>query len=122
MATKINRASNEAVARVKGIHISPRKLNLVAQLIRGKSAYEAMDNLAFCRKKAAKEVMNLLRSAIANAETNHGLNTDSLVVAEAWVGQQMILKRFMARARGRGNRILKPYSNMTIILREVEVA
>lgn len=116
---KINRESNEAVARVKGVKTSPQKLNLVARLIRGKSVYEAMDHLTFCRKKAANFVATLLKSAIANAETNHGLRTDRLVVAEAWVGKHMVLKRFMARARGRGNRILKPYSNMTIILREV---
>lgn len=114
--------ANSAKAEVGLLTTSPRKLNLLAQLIRGMHVGDALDTLSFSKKRAAKEVRKLLSSAISNAENNHGLDVDSLVVSEAFVGKAMMLKRMMPRARGRGNRILKRYSRMTVIVREVEVA
>ena len=111
-----------AKAEVGLLTTTPRKLNLVAQLIRGMQVSDALDTLAFSKKRAAKEVRKLVSSAISNAENNHGLDVDSLVIAEAFVGKAMMLKRMMPRARGRGARILKRYSRMTVIVREVEVA
>lgn len=114
--------ANCVKAEVGMLTTTPRKLNLVAQLIRGMHVSDALDTLAFSKKRAAKEVRKLLSSAIANAENNHGLDVDSLVVSEAFVGKAMMLKRMMPRARGRGARILKRYSRMTVIVREAEVA
>ena len=113
---------NEAKAVLRMLRVSPQKLNLVAQLIRGKKASAALADLEFSRKRIAKEVRKCLESAIANAENNHDLDVDDLVVKEAFVGKALVLKRFHARARGRGARILKPFSNLTIIVREVAAA
>nr|WP_308610818.1 50S ribosomal protein L22 [Marinicauda pacifica] len=104
------------------IRISPQKLNLVASMIRGKPVERALNDLTFSRKRIADDVKKVLESAIANAENNHGLDIDSLVVAEAYVGKNIVMKRFRARARGRGARILKPFSELTIVVREVEEA
>ena len=109
---------NEAKAVARMIRVSPQKLNLVAQLIRGKRVSTALADLEFSRKRIAKEVRKCLESAIANAENNHDLDVDDLVVKEAYVGKALVLKRFHARARGRGARILKPFSNLTIVVRE----
>jgi len=110
---------NEAKAVARNLRVSPQKLNLVAQLIRGKTAANALADLEFSRKRIAKEVRKCLESAIANAENNHDLDVDDLVVHQAFVGKSMVLKRFHARARGRGARILKPFANLTIVVREV---
>ena len=110
---------NEAKAVARMLRVSPQKLNLVAQLIRGKKAATALAELEFSRKRIAKDVRKCLESAIANAENNHDLDVDDLVVKEAFVGKALVLKRFHARARGRGARILKPFSNLTIVVREV---
>ena len=115
-------AENEARAKLRMMRISPQKLNLVASMIRGKPVERALNDLAFSRKRAASDVKKVLESAIANAENNHGLDIDSLVVAEAYVGKNLMMKRFRARARGRGARILKPFSELTIVVREVEEA
>lgn len=115
-------ADNEAMAFAKYIPTSPQKLNLVAQTIRGKSAARALVDLEFSKRRVSETVRKLLQSAVANAENNHGLDVDRLIVAEATVGKSMILKRFRARARGRGARIEKKVSNMTIVVREVEEA
>lgn len=109
---------NEAMAFGKYFSTSPQKLNLVAQTIRGKSAGRALVDLEFSKKRSAADVRKLLQSAIANAENNHGLDVDRLIVAEATVGKAYMLKRFRARARGRGARIEKRTSNMTIVVRE----
>ena len=113
-------ADNEAKAVHKMIRVSPQKLNLVAQLIRGKKAARALSDLEFSNKRIADTVRKCLQSAIANAENNHDLDVDSLVVAEAHVGQSIVMKRFMARGRGKASRIQKPFSHLTIIVREVE--
>jgi large subunit ribosomal protein L22 len=102
------------------IRVSPQKLNLVAQLIRGKKASAALADLEFSRKRIAGEVRKVLQSAIANAENNHDLDVDSLIVAEAHVGKALVMKRFSPRARGRVGRILKPFSNLTVVVRQVE--
>lgn len=115
-------ADNEARAKQRMIRISPQKLNLVAAMIRGKAVEKARNDLAFSRKRIAKDVLKVLDSAIANAENNHGLDIDSLVVSEAYVGKNLVMKRFRARARGRGAKILKPFSEITIVVREVEEA
>ncbi len=112
-------ADNEAMARTKMLRISPQKLNLVAQLIRGRQASDALTQLAFSKKRIAKDVSKVLKSAIANAENNHDLDIDRLIVAEAHVGKGMVMKRFRARARGRVGRIQKPFSHITVIVREV---
>jgi len=111
---------NEAKAVVRMLRVSPQKLNLVAQLIRGKKASSALADLEFSRKRIAKEVRKCLESAIANAENNHDLDVDDLVVAEAHVGKALVIKRFAARGRGRVGRIMKPFANLTIVVREVE--
>lgn len=111
---------NEARAKLRMIRISPQKLNLVAQLIRGKKVETALSDLEFSHKRISGEVRKCLESAIANAENNHGLDIDSLIVSEAYVGKNLVMKRFRARARGRGARILKPFSELTIVVREVE--
>ncbi|AWN37522.1 50S ribosomal protein L22 [Methylobacterium radiodurans] len=110
---------NEAKAVARMIRVSPQKLNLVAQLIRGKKVESALADLQFSRKRIATDVKKCLESAIANAENNHNLDVDDLIVSEAYVGKALVLKRFHARARGRGARILKPFSNLTIVVREV---
>ena len=115
-------ADNEARAKLRMIRISPQKLNLVAALIRGKKVDRALADLAFSRKRIAGSVKKTLESAIANAENNHGLDIDNLVVAEAYVGKNLVMKRFRARARGRAAKILKPFSELTIVVREVEEA
>jgi large subunit ribosomal protein L22 len=111
--------ANAAKAEVGQLTTSPRKLNLLAQLIRGMRVSDALDTLAFSKKRAAKDVHKLVMSAISNAENNHGLDIDGLVVSEAYVGKALMLKRMMPRARGRGARILKRYSRMTIVVAEV---
>jgi len=111
---------NEAKAVVSMLRISPQKLNLVAQMIRGKKVESALADLEFSRKRIAKDVRKCLQSAIANAENNHDLDVDELVVAQAHVGKALVMKRFNSRGRGRMGRILKPFSNLTIILRQVE--
>jgi large subunit ribosomal protein L22 len=113
-------AENEARAVARMIRVSPQKLNLLAQLIRGKKVDRALADLEFSRKRIAHEVKKTLESAIANAENNHGLDVDDLIVAQAYVGKALVMKRFHARARGRASRIEKPFSNLTIIVREVE--
>ncbi|MFC3704828.1 50S ribosomal protein L22 [Devosia honganensis] len=113
---------NEAKAVLRMLRISPQKLNLVAQLIRGKKVERALADLEFSHKRISGQVKKVLESAIANAENNHGLDTDALVVAEAFVGNSLVMKRFMARGRGRSSRIEKPFSHLTIIVRQVEEA
>jgi large subunit ribosomal protein L22 len=112
-------ADNEAKAVLRTIRVSPRKLDLVAATIRGKKAASAVNELTFSKKRIAQDVKKALNSAIANAENNHNLDVDDLVVKEAHVGKALVLKRFHARARGRGARILKPFANLTIVVREV---
>ena len=107
----------KAVARM--LRVSPQKLNLVAQLIRGKKVDKALAELTFSRRRIAKDVKKTLESAIANAENNHDLDVDELVVAEAFVGKALVLKRFHPRGRGRMGKILKPFSNLTIVVRQV---
>ena len=113
-------ADNEAKAVARMLRVSPQKLNLVAGLIRGKKVSTALADLEFSRKRIAKDVRKCLESAIANAENNHDLDVDDLVVAQAFVGKSLVLKRFHSRARGRAGRVEKPFSNLTIIVREVE--
>jgi len=115
-------ADNEAMAFGKIFQTSPQKLNLIAQTIRGKSAGKALVDLEFSKRRMAADVRKLLQSAVANAENNHGLDVDRLVVAEATVGKTMKMKRFRARARGRAASIEKKISNMTIVVREAEEA
>ena len=113
-------AANEAQAVVRNLRTSPTKLNLVAEMIRGMKVQAALTQLAFSNKRIANDVRKALQSAIANAENNHNLNVDALVVKEAYVGKAMVLKRFHARARGRGAAILKPYSHLTIVVRDTQ--
>ena len=115
-------AENEAKATTRMLRVSPQKLNLVAQLIRGKKVATALADLEFSRKRISVEVKKTLESAIANAENNHDLDVDDLIVAQAWVGKDLVLKRFSPRARGRAGRIEKPFANITIIVREVAAA
>jgi large subunit ribosomal protein L22 len=115
-------AENEAMAQGLMLRVSPRKLDLVAGLIRGLPAGKAVTALTFTRKRAAATVKKVLESAIANAENNHGLDVDRLVVAEASVGKQLVMKRLHARARGRAGRILKYWSRLRIVVRQVEEA
>jgi len=112
-------AENEAKAVARMLRISPQKLNLVAALIRGKKVATALADLEFSRKRIARDVRKCLESAIANAENNHDLDVDDLIVAEAHVGKSLVLKRFTPRARGRMGRILKPFSQLTIVVREL---
>jgi large subunit ribosomal protein L22 len=111
---------NEAKAVARMLRVSPQKLNLVAQLIRGKKVSTALADLTFSQKRIAGDVKKCLESAIANAENNHDLDVDELIVAEAHVGKALVIKRFHARGRGRMGRILKPFANLTIIVRQVE--
>ena len=113
---------NEAKAVLRMLRISPQKLNLLAQLIRGKKVEKALAELEFSHKRISGQVKKVLESAIANAENNHGLDTDALVVAEAFVGNSLVMKRFTARGRGRSSRIEKPFAPLTIIVRQVEEA
>ncbi|PYE86781.1 50S ribosomal protein L22 [Phyllobacterium leguminum] len=109
---------NEAKAVARTIRVSPQKLNLVASLIRGKKVSAALADLTFSRKRIAGTVKKTLESAIANAENNHDLDVDALVVAEAYVGKSIVMKRFHVRGRGRASRIEKPFSHLTIVVRE----
>jgi large subunit ribosomal protein L22 len=113
---------NEAKAVARMLRVSPQKLNLVAQLIRGKKVAKALADLEFSRKRIARDVRKCLESAIANAENNHDLDVDELVVAEAHVGKAIVIKRFHPRGRGRMGRIFKPFANLTIVVREVGAA
>ena len=115
-------ADTDAKAVARNLRIGPQKLNLVAALIRGKKVAVALADLQFSRKRIAKDVRKCLESAIANAENNHDLDVDDLVVAEAHVGKGLVMKRFSPRARGRAGRIEKPFSHLTIVVREVEAA
>ncbi len=110
----------EAKAELRNLRISPQKLNLVAQMIRGQRAEKALATLTFSKRRIARDVKKVLESAIANAENNHQLDVDQLVVAEASVGKDLVMKRFRARARGRMGRIKKPFAQLTIVVREVE--
>ncbi|EJF84592.1 50S ribosomal protein L22 [Bartonella elizabethae Re6043vi] len=110
---------NEAKAVTRTIRVSPQKLNLVAAMIRGKRVNVALADLTFSRKRIAATVKKTLESAIANAENNHDLDIDSLVVAEAYVGKSIVMKRFHVRGRGRASRIERPFSHLTVIVREV---
>ena len=111
-------ASNEARAVLRMYRSSPQKLNLLAQQIRGLPVQKAIDEMQFSRKRAASDVRKLLKSAVANAENNHDLDIDSLVVAEAHVGKNLVIQRIRARARGRAARIMKPFSQLTVVLRD----
>ena len=113
-------SDSEASAMLRMIRISPQKLNLVAASIRGKKVGQALADLSFSRKRVAGPVRKLLESAVANAENNHGLDVDSLVVAQAHVGKALVMKRWTPRARGRVGKLQRPFSNLTIIVREVE--
>src|ERR1700726_2683891 len=115
-------AENEAKAVARMLRVSPQKLNLVAQLIRGKKVASALADLEFSRKRIARDVRKCLESAIANAENNHDLDVDDLVVAEAHVGKALVLKRFQPRAKGRAGKIMKPFANLTIVVRQVEAS
>jgi large subunit ribosomal protein L22 len=117
-ARKRQLAMNEASAILRNVRISPQKLNLVAESIRGQSADAALSTLTFSRRRISGAVKKCLQSAIANAENNHDLDVDRLVVAEANVGKAMVMKRWRARARGRVGRIQKPFSHLTIVVRE----
>jgi large subunit ribosomal protein L22 len=112
-------AENEAKATTRMLRVSPQKLNLLAQLIRGKKVATALADLEFSNKRISVEVKKALESAIANAENNHDLDVDDLIVAQAWVGKDIVIKRFSPRARGRAGRIEKPFANITIVVREV---
>ncbi|HPD92454.1 MAG TPA: 50S ribosomal protein L22 [Pararhodobacter sp.] len=113
-------ADNEAMAKLTMLRTSPQKLNLVAGLIRGKKVEKALADLTFSKKRIAIDVKKCLQSAIANAENNHGLDVDNLIVAEAWVGKNLVMKRGRPRARGRFGKIMKPFSELTIKVRERE--
>jgi large subunit ribosomal protein L22 len=117
---KVRRQSGiEAMAKVRTLRTSARKLNLVAQSIRGLKVQRALNELEFSHRRIASDVRKALYSAISNAENNHNLDIDSLVVAEAYVGKNLVMKRFSARARGRASRIEKPFSEITIVVREL---
>ncbi|HSF92642.1 MULTISPECIES: 50S ribosomal protein L22 [Pseudorhodobacter] len=111
-------ADNEAMALAKMLRTSPQKLNLVAGLIRGKKVDKALADLTFSKKRIAQDVKKCLQSAIANAENNHGLDVDELIVAEAYCGKNLTLKRGRPRARGRFGKIMKPFSQLTILVRQ----
>lgn len=119
-ANPSRRADNQARVVLRNLRVSPIKLNQVAALIRRKSVSEALTQLSFSQRRIAIDVRKALQSAIANAENNHNLDVDSLVVQEAYVGKSFVMKRFRARARGRGAKILKPYSHLTIVVQEQE--
>jgi large subunit ribosomal protein L22 len=111
---------NEARAVTKLLRVSPQKLNLLAQLIRGKKVDKALADLTFSRKRIARDVKKTLESAIANAENNHDLDVDALIVSEAYVGKGLVMKRLKPSARGRASRIEKPFAQITVIVRQVE--
>ena len=111
-------AADEAKAVLSSLRVSPQKLNLVAQMIRGKKVDKAIAELEFSRKRIAEDVKKCVKSAVANAENNHHLDPDDLIVAEAFVGKQLVMKRFHARGRGKSSQILKPFSMLTVIVRE----
>ena len=113
-------ANTEAKAVAKNIKISTQKLNLVAGMIRGKKVQAAIADLEFSRKRVAEHVRKCVISAVANAENNHGLDVDDLIVAEAYVGKNMILKRFHARGRGKASSVMRPFSQLTVVVRQVE--
>jgi large subunit ribosomal protein L22 len=113
-------ADNEAMAKTRMLRTSPQKLNLLAQMIRGRKVNKALTDLTFSKKRIADDVKKCLQSAIANAENNHNLDVDELVVAEAYVGKNLIMKRGRPRARGRFGKIIKPFSELTILVRQVE--
>ena len=121
-ATPRREAENEASSFTRNLRVSPRKLNLVAEQIRGKPAQQAITDLTFSRRRISGAVRKALESAIANAENNHQLDVDQLVVAEAVVGKSFVMKRFRARARGRVGKIKKPFSNLRVVVREMEEA
>jgi large subunit ribosomal protein L22 len=116
------RSDDQAIAKGRMIKTSPQKLNLVAQMIRGMKVERALNELEFSRKRVSREVKKVLESAIANAENNHDLDIDALIVEEAYVGKNLVMKRFRPRARGRVGRIKKPFAEITIVLREKEAA
>ena len=111
-----------AMAKARMLRTSPQKLNLVAQSIRGKSVERARNELVFSRKRVAQDVLKVLDSAIANAENNHDLDIDALVVDQAFVGKNLVMKRYKPRARGRMGKIMKPFAEITIVVREQEEA
>ena len=113
-------AENEAMAKTRLLRTSPQKLNLVAAMIRGKKVEKALTDLTFSKRRIAADVKKTLQSAIANAENNHNLDVDELIVAEAWVGKGLVMKRGRPRARGRFGRIHKPFAEITIKVRQVE--
>ncbi|EAR50057.1 50S ribosomal protein L22 [Oceanicola granulosus HTCC2516] len=113
-------ADNEAMAKLRMLKTSPQKLNLVAGLIRGKKVEKALTDLTFSKRRVAQDVKKCLQSAIANAENNHNLDVDELVVAEAYVGKNLTMKRGRPRGRGRFGRIVKPFAEITITVRQVE--
>ena len=113
-------SDNEAKAIARMLRISPQKLNLVAQMIRGKKVQTALADLEFSRKRIARDVQKCLQSAIANAENNHDLDIDDLIVAQAHVGKSLVIKRFVPRGRGRAAGIMKRFSHLTIVVRQVE--
>jgi len=113
-------ADNEAMAKTRMLRTSPQKLNLLAQMIRGRKVNKALTDLTFSKKRIADDVKKCLQSAIANAENNHNLDVDELVVAEAYVGKNLTMKRGRSRARGRFGKIIKPFSELTILVRQVE--
>jgi len=113
-------AENEAMAVSRMLRTSPQKLNLVAAMIRGKPVEKAISDLTFSKKRISEDVLKTLQSAVANAENNHGLDVDELIVAEAWVGKNLTMKRGRPRARGRFGKILKPFAQVTIKVRQVE--
>lgn len=115
-------SDKEAQAILRNVRVSPIKLNQVATLIRGMRVSEALKELTFSKRRIALDVKKTLQSAIANAENNHNLDVDNLVVSEAYVGKSMVMKRFHARARGRGAKILKPFSHLTVVVKEQEAA
>ena len=117
-ATPRREADNEAKAVLRTVRVSPRKLGLVAATIRGKKVAQAVNELTFSKKRIAIDVKKALNSAIANAENNHNLDVDRLIVAEASVGKGLVMKRFQTRGRGRSAGIIKPFSHLTIVVRE----
>jgi large subunit ribosomal protein L22 len=115
-------ADNEARAVASGLRVSPQKLNLVAAMIRGKKVNAALADLEFSRKRIAQDVKKCVRSAIANAENNHGLDPDDLIVSEAYVGKKLVMRRFHARGRGKSSSIMKPFSVLTVVVKAKEDA
>mgnify|MGYP001488280102 FL=1 len=113
-------SDSEAMAVARNLRVSPRKLNLVAQMIRGKKVNAALADLEFSRKRIAQDVRKCVMSAVANAENNHGLDPDDLIISEAYVGKNLVMKRFHARGRGRSAMVRKPFSQITVIVREVK--